>query len=110
MSNSLVDKNGKIVPHGSLISWNCWDSDDCKMWTFVGIVKDCTQLEGWFHNKLQQVIYLGGGIDFGSAVGSIMEFDEVRDEADNNDPEDAGITVLGKASDVPNILKKEFGI
>lgn len=110
MTESLVDKNGDIIPHGSLISWNVWDNDDCKMWTFVGIVKDYTQLEGVFHSKLQQVIYLGGGIDFGSAIGTVMDFDEVRDEADNNDPQDVGITVLGKASDVPNILKKEFGI
>lgn len=107
---SLIDKYGNMIPHGSVITWNVWDNDDCKMWTFIGIVTDHTQLTGYFKGDKQHVIYLGGGIDFGSAIGNMVDFDEVREEAANNEPEDAGIEVIGKASDVPNILKKEFGI
>jgi hypothetical protein len=110
MTDSLVDKNGDTIPNGSLITWNTWDSDDYVTWKMVGVVKDYTQLEGVFHSDTQYVIYLGGGIDFGGGIGNRIPFWDVVSEAGNNDPEDAGITVLGKASDVPNILKKEFGI
>lgn len=110
MTDSLIDKNGDVIPHGSLIKWNVWDNDDCKMWTFIGTVVDHTQLTGFWYGLQQYVVYLGGGIDFGTAIGVHKDFNEVWQEADNNEPRDAGITVLGKASDVPNILKKEFGI
>ena len=107
---SLIDKYGNVIPHGSVITWNVWDNDDCRMWSFIGIVTDHTQLTSYFKGDKQHVIYLGGGIDFGSAIGNIVGFDEVREEADNNEPQDVGIEVIGKASDVPNILKKGFGI
>lgn len=107
---SLIDNNGEIIPHGSVITWNAWDNDDCKMWTMVGAVTDHTQLTGYFKGDKQHVIYLGGGIDFGSSIGTTMDFNEVQEDAANNDPDDRGIRVIGKASDVPNILKKEFGV
>lgn len=110
MEGSLVDKNGDIIPHGSLISWNKWDNDDFKIWTFIGTVSDHTQLGGFWYGKQQYVTYLGGGLDFGSAVGSRKDFQEVIEEAENNDTDERGITVLGKASDVPDILKKYFNI
>lgn len=106
----LIDKHGNVVPHGSLITWNVWDNDDLKTWNFIGTVFDATQLTGFWYGKQQFVVYLGGGIDFGSAIGSKMDFKDVIEEAYANDPDEAGITVLGLASDVPNILKKEFGI
>lgn len=110
MVDSLVDKSGGVILNGSLITWNSWDNDDYITWKMIGIVRDYNQLEGVFHSDTQYVIYLGGGIDFGGGIGNQVPFWDVMEEASNNDPDDRGITVLGKASDVTNILMKEFGI
>lgn len=58
----------------------------------------------------QYVVYLGGGIDFGHGIGKKLSFGEVINESENNDEGMTGITVLGSASAVPNILKKHFNI
>lgn len=107
---NLTDKNGDIIPHGSVISWNVWDNDDFKLWTLIGVVHDHTQLTGFWYGQQQTVVYLGGGIDFGSAIGKHVDFVEVVEEANNNDPDEAGIIVIGLASDVTSILKRGFGI
>jgi hypothetical protein len=53
---------------------------------------------------------MGGGIDFGSGIGSIFTFDEVRQEADNNEPYNVGIRVVGTAHDVVKMLSGAFNV
>lgn len=74
---NLIDKDGKVIPHNSLITWNVWDSDDFKTWQMIGIVHDYTQLSAPFHGTTQHVIYLGGGIDFGGGIGNLISFEDV---------------------------------
>lgn len=81
-------KNGEEVKNGDVIRWNCWDSDDKTTWSFTGLVKD-----GF-------VLYLGGGIDFGRAIGKRIEFDEVELESEDNDATDAGIEKVCSAYDL----------
>ena len=107
---SLVDWKGNVVPNGSLITWYCEDSDDCKCWQLYGIVRDYTQNKPPFYSARQIVVYMGGGIDFGSGIGSIFTFDEVRQEADNNEPYNVGIRVVGTAHDVVKMLSGAFNV
>lgn len=81
-------KNGEEVKVGDVIRWNCWDSDDNTTWEFTGLVKQ------------DFVLYLGGGIDFGSAIGNQIKYEEVENEAANNDADDAGIKKVCTAYDL----------
>lgn len=81
-------RNGEEVKAGDVIRWNCWDGDDNTTWSFTGLVKD------------EFVLYLGGGIDFGSAIGKRIEFDEVELESENNDATDKGIEKVCSAYDL----------
>lgn len=107
---SLKDKNGEVIPHGSLITWKEWDSDDFTTWTFLGIVRDYTQRQEPFYAEIQYVTYLGGGADFGGAIGEQIGFQEVMKQAENNDTYDVGITVLGCSMDVVRILNREYNL
>jgi hypothetical protein len=106
----LIDYQGKVVPNGALITWYCADFDDCTTWKFYGIVRDYTQNTGVFYSEKQCVIYMGGGIDFGRAIGKEVSFDEVRKEADNNEPYNVGIRVVGTAHDVVKLLGKTYNV
>jgi hypothetical protein len=89
----MIYKNGDLVVNGDLISWMTYDSDDNTTWTFRGIFKD------------DHVIYMGGGIDFGSAIGATLHIDEVMRESECNDPDDRGITkVCGSALEFSNYI------
>jgi hypothetical protein len=105
----LVDINGNIIKTNSLISWNVYDGEDYTQYTFIGIVHDYNSQDA---RPLidQYVVYLGGGIDFGRGIGKKLSFGEVINESENNDEGMTGITVLGSASSVPNILKKHFNL
>ena len=107
MSN-LIDKEGNVIPHNSLITWFVWDSDDSTTWQFFGVVKDYTQLSPPFRANKQCVVYLGGGLDFGSGVGQECSFKEVWEESEGNDEDFRGIKCLAHAREVSKILKKEF--
>ena len=106
---SLTDVNGNIIKTNSLISWKVYDSEDYKQYTFIGIVHDY-ESEDTRPLIDQYVVYLGGGIDFGRGIGKKLSFGEVINESENNDEGMTGITVLGSASSVPNILKKHFNL
>lgn len=107
--NSLTDVNGNTIKTNALISWNVWDNEDYKLYTFIGIVRDYNSEDA---RPLidQYVLYLGGGMDFGRGIGKKLSFGEVINESENNDEDMAGITVLGSGSDVPKILKQYFDI
>jgi hypothetical protein len=85
-------KNGDEVKVGDVIRWLCYDSDDYTTWTFTGLVSN-----GF-------VVYLGGGIDFGFAIGKSMSFAEVEEEAANNDCEDAGITRICSSVELARVI------
>lgn len=104
----MLDKYGNTIAHGSLITWNVWDNDDFKTWTMYGFLYDYTQLQGVFRREKKFVVYLGGGIDFGEAIGKKMLFEEVEQDADNNDEEERGVTRLGPAMDVVRLLSKAY--
>ena len=106
---SLTDVNGNIIKTNALISWNVYDDEDYKQYTFIGIVHDYNIQDA---RPLidQYVVYLGGGIDFGRGIGKKLSFGEVINESENNDADMVGITVLGSGSDVPKILKQYFNI
>lgn len=85
-------KNGEEAKPGDVIRWNCWDGDDYTTWNFTGLVNvDC-------------VIYLGGGIDFGLAIGKRMAFDEVESEAANNDADEVGITRVCSSVELVRVI------
>jgi len=107
---SLIDWKGNVVPNGALITWYCEDSDDCKCWQLYGIVRDYTQNTGVFQSGRQCVVYMGGGIDFGAAIGKETTFDEVRQEADNNESYNVGVRVVGTAHDVVKMLSGAFNV
>lgn len=106
---SLTDVNGNIIKTNSLISWNVYDSEDYKQYTFIGIVHDYESKDTRPFID-QYVVYLGGGIDFGRGIGKKISFGEVINESENNDEDMVGITVLGSGSDVPKNLKQHFNI
>lgn len=97
---NLKDKNGQVIPHGSIIRWNVEDYDDNTTWQFTGIVVDHALLNYPFHDTKQHVIYLGGGIDSGGAIGKKIPFNNVIKQSENNDPDMVGIDVIGTASDM----------
>ena len=87
-------KNGEAVKFGDVIRWKCFDTDDFVTWVFTGLVKhDC-------------VIYLGGGIDFGAAIGKRMEFAEVESQAADNDADDVGIDRVCGYVDLERVIAK----
>lgn len=102
----MKDKNGEEVKHGSWITWNVWDNDDFVTHKLFGILYDHTQLTGVFQSNKKFVVYLGGGFDFGMGIGQQLLFDEVEQDADNNDEDDRGVTVLGKAMDFVRLLNE----
>ncbi len=66
-------RNGDDIKNGDVIRWNCFDTDDFVNWTFTGLVSG------------DNVVYLGGGIDFGSAIGKTITLSDVEKESQDND-------------------------
>lgn len=85
--NAVKYKDGSEVQDGDVIRWNCWDNDDFTTWHFIGI------------KKTDHVVYMGGGIDFGSAIGKHLTLEEVIEESEDNDCDDRGITQAGSLRD-----------
>jgi len=85
-------KNGETAVVGDVIRWNVWDADDFTTWKRTGLVKD------------SGVLYLGGGIDFGRAIGKMISFDDVIDQSEGSD--DAGIEKIGVAADLVRYISK----
>jgi len=61
------------LSNGTLFQFETFDDDDNHYWKFCF----CKSGKGF--------IYLGGGIDFGTAVGNIYSIDEILEDANNTD-------------------------
>jgi hypothetical protein len=81
-------KNNEESNAGDVIRWNCYDSEENTVWKFTGLVTHA------------DVVYLGGGIDFGLGIGSRMTKEDVIYQSNNNDSYDRGIEKIGVASDL----------
>jgi hypothetical protein len=88
-------KDGTQAKSGDVIQWHCDDRDDCTTWTMTGI----------YHSN-DKIVYLGGGVDFGMAIGKIITVKEVEEESENNDSYQQGIQKIGNAFDVVKIIKQ----
>lgn len=71
----LYTKDKVMICKNDIIKFLCWDSDDLTDWEFKYLVLD--------YNTF---VYLGGGIDFGSAVGKVKTRDTIIKEIDDQDP------------------------
>ena len=89
-------KDGSEAKFGDVIRWNCWDNDDYRTWTFTGLY------------TRRGMVYLGGGVDFGMAIGNIETVEDVIEESENNDSYDVGITYVGKYNELNRHIGK-FG-
>jgi len=79
----LKDNNGNPLVVGDIFSLPVEDIDEGTAWTFKYCVKSSSQF-----------IYLGGGLDFGTAIGKVCTREELDDEISNSDPLDGGICLL----------------
>lgn len=79
----LTDNRGVPLKVGAIFQLPVWDSDEAHTWYFIYCVK-----------SNEEFIYLGGGIDFGSAIGKIVSRKELNEEIENSDPADGGIETL----------------
>ena len=94
----LIYTEGTQAKLGDIIKWKVWDSDDFTTWTMTGIYKS------------SHIIYLGGGCDFGLAIGKVLDVEEVIDESENNDEDGRGIIRVGVASELVRYLIKFRGL
>lgn len=90
----MTYKNGEKAKAGDVIHWKCWDHDDNTLWGFTGI----------YHSE-SKIVYLGGGNDFGMAIGKIQTSSEIQWEAENNDFHNQGIEKIGYASDISSLIR-----
>tara|TARA_R110002153_G_scaffold78418_5_gene200834 strand:+ start:4030 stop:4314 length:285 start_codon:yes stop_codon:yes gene_type:complete len=91
----MKDKNGIDIDFGDVIRWNCWDYDDFTTWNMTGLY------------TRRGVVYLGGGVDFGLSIGSIVKVDEVVSDSENNDSSSLnGVDKVGIASDLAQYINK----
>lgn len=90
-------KDGSDVEYGDVIRWMKWDNDDCRSWAMTGLY------------TRRGVVYLGGGIDFGMAIGSIKTVEDVIEQSENNDPDDQGITYAGMYNQLNYWISKFIG-
>jgi len=86
-------KDGTDIISGDIIRWDCWDSDDYTTWTMTGMVRS----DG-------KVVYLGGGVDFGLALGNVIDPDEVIEDSEANDDDMRGIFKVGVCSEIANLI------
>lgn len=94
MNKSLKYTNGDEVTTGDVIRWFSFDSDDFTTWEFTGI---------YFKTH---VVYLGGGIDFGMAIGKKIDLSEVIKESEANDQNQQGIFRVCKAMDIVRLVNE----
>ncbi len=88
----MILKDGTSAEYGDVIRWRCWDNDDLTTWTMTGLY------------TRRGVVYLGGGVDFGMAIGSIESPDDVIAQSEDNDPDDQGIQKIGTAIEVVRLI------
>jgi len=101
----LLILDGKEIPHDSVIRWNVWDNDDNVEWVMTGIYKAPRQHTHPFYRDIEPyVVYLGGGIDFGSAIGTVDCWSEI---IENNPCHN--LKVIGRASDINSHITKYKG-
>ena len=81
----LYTKNDLIICKNDIIKFLIYDFDDFTDWEFKYLVLD--------YNTF---VYLGGGADFGSAVGIVENRDTIIEEMDNQDPMDKGFELVGR--------------
>ena len=81
---------------GDVIRWSVWDNEDYTTWTMTGIYNS------------DSVTYLGGGCDFGYAIGKEESVEEVIEEAENNDEWCRGITKVGVVGELVKCIA-DFG-
>ena len=85
-------KDGAEAQYGDVIRWQCWDNDDLHTWTFTGLY------------TRGGIVYLGGGLDFGMAIGNIETVEDVIEESENNDIQGRGIICVGKYNELNNLI------
>ena len=85
-------KNGDEIEQNDVIRWHCHDSDDGCTWVMTGIY------------QFEKVVYLGGGVDFGTAFGKKMDAAEVIEMALDNDGDQAGLEKVGTAMDIVQLI------
>lgn len=88
----IIYPNNTVAERGDVIRWNCWDSDDNILYTFTGVY------------NVDHIIYLSGGMDFGSAIGKILTIEEVLLEAEDNDDGMNKIDYVCNVSNLVNII------
>ena len=77
-----------------VIQWHCEDSDDNTTWKKTGLVTS------------KGVVYLGGGVDFGTAIGKVIPIEQVKEEARCNDPGMNEIKIVSTASRLADYISK----
>jgi hypothetical protein len=90
----MLSKDGEEVKVGDVIRWCCFDFDDFNTWVLTGVYTE------------KGVIYLGGGADFGAAIGKIIPFDEVVANSLEHDEGDQGVDIVGTRSEVVGHIAK----
>lgn len=71
----VYDKHGREIRVGDIVLCHIWDSDDNLYWKFKYYVWD-----------LSNLVYLGGGLDFGAAVGKRDSLDAVLEDMKESEP------------------------
>jgi hypothetical protein len=87
----LIYTDGTQAKLGDIIRWKVWDNDG---WTMTGIYKS------------SHIVYLGGGCDFGLAIGEVLDVGDVIRESENNYYYDKGIINVGVASELAWYLEE----
>lgn len=67
--------DGNSVCVGDLIRINSWDNDDYHYWKFKYLILD-----------VNTAVYLGGGIDFGTAIGKKVPITEILSDLKECEP------------------------
>jgi hypothetical protein len=88
----IVFNTGEEAKIGDVIRWHVEDNDDMTTYTFTGLYKG------------DKVIYLGGGIDFGQAIGKRIDVAEVLAESLENDEWAQGITKVCTAIELASYI------
>lgn len=81
-----------------MVSFFVWDSDDGVTHDFVCIL----------HNT--DFVYISGGMDFGTALGKRISFEDAIAYAENNDVGMDGFRKVGQCSQISGIIKRGFNL